>query len=661
MIKINKRKCREYANPDHKLNPSNDILHAKQVDYIITTSIKIIAHRRILILYINLREKARKGDCTPVWTMFHTKDDFLTLANKPDGSTAWRTASFDRLDDYYSNKQYAFYSAQDEKRVQRYFKTDTDADGFQTLSSAQNAILSRRCRERRIASESVVLSRMAGLQALPRGLNSWIKSIMPAYFFYDYKRGAKQVAGVCSACGHEVIIPNIKQGSKAVCPHCKHELTAKPRSRRGSNMYDRDTFEVIQNMGDGRLVIRIIKAYFTYKTDTPDVDIYENARQFIWQDADGKFCTESYYYGNRGILTSWKKGALPLSRMYQYYFEGDTCGYLYTKNLPEALSGTPWQYCTIADFSEHFLERMQALPFLREHLEHPKIEHLCKVGFYNIASDIVYKNTANCLDETQNRTHRILGVAAEDVDFLRIMDASLSTLAVFQRYSGFRDRKRLLVWQMENKIQHNILPILKCITIHKLIRYTTKQFQHLCQRKGQYGSLRYQKMQDVVTEYRDYLEMCRDLDYDMKNSFVLYPKDLQKAHDRVQKRIKIKENELIQKNFKDAMEAVADSRAFVSDGLKIVFPATPRDLETEGNALHHCVGRYVKSVEKKECIILFIRRCSDETKPFYTMEVQGQEIIQVRGINNTLPTPEIKKFLDAYRRQVLQKPVNSAA
>ncbi len=520
----------------------------------------------------------------------------------------------------------------------------------------------------RIAKETVIVGRMAGIPVLPRGLKSWIKSIMPAYFFYDYKRGAKHVSGICSACGHGVTIPGIKQGSKAVCPYCKHELTAKPRSRRGSNMYDRDTFEVIQNMGDGRLVIRIIKAYFTYISDAPKIEIYESTRQFVWQDADGKFCTESYYYGNSGILTSWKKGALPEYVMCRLQFAGNTCGHLYTKNLPEALSGTPWQYCTIAGFYHHFHEPMQALPFLREHLEHSKLEHLCKVGFYNIASDIVYGNTDEiCLDETQNRTHKILGVAAEDVDFLRSMDIDTSMLTISKTYSELKekDRQRLLVWQMENKIQHNILPILKYTTVHKLIRYTTNQFQQLCNRKGQYGSLRYQKMQDVITEYHDYLEMCRDLDYDMKNSFVLYPTDLQQGHDRAQEHIKIKENEIIQKNFKAAMKDIAGSMAFESDDLKIVFPATPRDLETEGNALHHCVGRYVKSIAKRECVILFIRRCSDETKPFYTMEVReqksGKEIIQVRGMGNCQPTDEVRRFVDAFKRKVLQASVNSAA
>ena len=155
--------------------------------------------------------------------------------------------------------------------------------------------------------------------------------------------------------------------------------------------------------------------------------------------------------------------------------------------------------------------------------------------------------------------------------------------------------------------------------------------------------------------------MCHDLDYDMKNSFVLYPKDLQKSHDRVQKRYKIKENELLIQNFKIAVQDAKRRFAFEANGMKIVVPNTPGDLATDGDTLHHCVGGYVGRVAKKECVILFLRKCSDESKPFFTIEVKGQEIIQVRGLKNCAPTPEVQRFINTFKRQVLQASVDSAA
>lgn len=145
-MKLDKRKCREFAVPDRKLSPANGILHAKQVAYIITTALKIIDHHRTLILYIYPRKQASGGDCQPRYTVFQTKDDFITLSRKDDGSTTWRKAAFENLgSNYRFSRSCAFYFAQDEKRVLLYFKADTD--GFQALSAAQDAILAHRRQE----------------------------------------------------------------------------------------------------------------------------------------------------------------------------------------------------------------------------------------------------------------------------------------------------------------------------------------------------------------------------------------------------------------------------------------------------------------------------------------------------------------------------------
>ncbi len=319
-MKLNKRKCRKFAYPGLKFSQDRGILHAPQIKYIVCTAIKIIDHHRTLVLYVYPRKQLTNGNFQPCYTVFQTKDDYITLFLREDGGTTWRKSAFDNLDGSYRFSDVcAFYSAKDESSVSRYFNcTDT---GFESLIKAQDAILAHHRKQRQIAKEQAIAARMAGMPALPRRLESWIKSIMPAYFFYDYERRAKTVSGVCSACGHEITLLDIKQGNKTTCPHCKHSIIAKPRSRRGHNMYDRDTFEVIQNMGDGRLVIRILKAYFSYTTDTPSIEIYENIRQFIYKNADGKFCTEHYYYAhNSGITTDWKNGIRPEYIMYQQQF-----------------------------------------------------------------------------------------------------------------------------------------------------------------------------------------------------------------------------------------------------------------------------------------------------------------------------------------------------
>jgi len=161
-------------------------------------------------------------------------------------------------------------------------------------------------------------------------------------------------------------------------------------------------------------------------------------------------------------------------------------------------------------------------------------------------------------------------------------------------------------------------------------------------------------MQRAVSEYRDYLDMCVQLGYDLSNSFILYPKDLREAHDKAQGRLKAKTDAQTRRDFKAAMEAISGHLDYEADGMRMLLPATPDELIAEGHELLHCVGGYVDRVARKECVILFLRRCVDAGKPFYTVEVRGKKVVQVRGWDNGDPTPEVKEFMDKWERQVLR-------
>lgn len=661
-MQMNKKECRKFANPGLKMNPRNGILHADQIGYIIRTAVKIIGNHKTLVLYIYSRSQATQGDFKPCMTMFHGKDDFITLAYKDDGSTAWRTAAFDRLGtDWSFRRNCAFYSPKDNTRVSRY--CSSNEDGFTALISAQDAILARKRLDKQRIKEQHILDRMEGIKSLPRSLKGWVhRSVMPAYFFYDYVKGSRNVSGVCSACGHEIRLSCVKQGAKKTCTHCKKEIICKPRSRRGSNMYDRDTVQVLQNTGNGELLLRIIKIYYNYKNDIPEINIYENARHFVHQDAEsGRVRIDSYYYAyHSGILTDWKEGERPRSSMFYEGFESDASGHLYTKNLPDALVGTPWQYCPIADFYNHCSKPLLVPRFLSAYLNHPALEHLVKTGFYAVVNDLVYSYQESCLDESQHRTHRILGVNAEDIDFLRSIDLDMEELKIYQKYAGLKGRQELIIWQIQNEISRDVLPILKHMTPHKAMRYLDSQYEFLCFRKTKYGAQRYKNMQDLVSEYRDYLEICRKLAYDLKNSFVKYPADLQKAHDKASKRLKYKTDAQAKRQFIAVYKSIARKYDFEKDGMKIVCPTMPDDVVKEGHALHHCVGSYTDRIVNHEYVILFLRQCSDPEKSFYTIEIRGIQIVQVRGAGNCAATPEVDKFIKAWEQRVLSQ-IDAAA
>lgn len=655
---LNKRECRKFFHQYPKMNPRSGIMNASQVDFIVRTAVKVIDRHKTLVLWLYSRDRASRGDVRPCMAVFQVRDDFLTLAHRDDGSTAWRSASFIRLNSSWDfSSRCAFYSAGDSACFHKYFKSRFES-GFMPLLNLQNAIQKSRRRERQIRKEKCIISRMSCIAALPRGLKGWIhKSVMPGYFFYNYKKGGRDVPGICSACGREIKFSGVKQGKKFRCPHCRKEIIAKPRSRRGRDMYDRKTCQVIQRISDRELVIRIVKVYYKYQGDVPDVQIYENARQFIIKNPDGRICAEAYYYvyHDRFLLTPWKEGERPSYSLWQEWFEADTCGHVYTKNLPDTLAGTPWQYCPIKEFYNYWHESMQSITFLAAYHRHPALEHLVKTGFYSAVNSLVYEYTDSCLDETQHRTHQIIGVAAEDVPFLRDIDVNIAALQIFQKYTGLKDRQKLLLWQIDNHVEHNVLPILQLMTVHKAIKYLDNQYSFLCLRKTKYGTQRYKDMQALVTEYRDYLDICRKLAYDLKNSFVKYPADLQKAHDKASKRLKYKTDAQAKRRFIAVYKSIARKYDFETNGMKIVCPAIPDDVVKEGHSLHHCVGGYVDRVANHECVILFLRQCSDPEKSFYTIEIRGIQIVQVRGAGNCAATPEVDKFIRAWEQRVLSQ------
>ena len=224
-----------------------------------------------------------------------------------------------------------------------------------------------------------------------------------------------------------------------------------------------------------------------------------------------------------------------------------------------------------------------------------------------------------------------------------------------------KDRQKLLLWQLEHEVNRDILPILEHMTVHKFIRYMDNQYGFLRLRKTPNGTMRYKDMQALASEYRDYLDMCHKLGYDMKNSFVLYPKDLQKSHDKAARRIKHRKDAKIKRDFIAVYQKLSGRLDFEKDGLKIVYPDTPDDVIKEGHALHHCVGGYVERAANKECVILFLRKSSDESKPFYTIEVRGQKAVQVRGTGNCSMTPEVEAFITDWEQRVLSARLPAAA
>ena len=663
-MKMNKRELRKFADPGLNFNPGDGLLLYKEIEYIVRAAVKIIAGKRTLAVYFYNREKSAGNCCIPEYTLFHLKDDYIALQRTDDGKLKWRTSCIDNISEKYGSftKKCAFYKLRDEQIITSFCGME-NSTGFDALNKLQTTVMTDRLIIKQKARDRAIIERMRVIPAIPRDFNDWIRNdLLPHYIFYQYKRTKKPIQGYCTACCRDVLIKGQKHNASGKCPGCGKDIIFKAKGV-AKKLCDRITVQILQKTAGNEFAARIFKVKHCLNSSCePVLDIWENARLFIWRDESNIICEQSYFYDyNKGLLTKWREGTRPRFSIYQYNFECDICGYLYVKNLDKILAGTVWQYSQLERFADIDCEPLEVLPYLKGYLRYPAIEYLVKFGLTKLTSHIVYGKNEYGGEEiinTNGKTFReTLGVGLEDLPVLQKVNADINQLELYQalKKQGFRADETLLAWYKEQEISlpENILIPLKYTTPFKIMRYAEEQFEKLKNLVKNYGYRRYFNKSAVLSEYKDYLSMSEKLEYDMTDTFILFPKNLQESHDLASKLYDIKKASIFNGIVQEAYQGLLEQYSYKKDGLTVIPPKTSKEIVKEGQKLHHCVASYVEKVAKSECVILFIRQTEDIQKPFYTMEIRNGKVVQIHGQNHAAPTPEVNKFLEQWKRKKL--------
>ena len=365
---IDKKACRTLLNPQRSLDLNSGLFYAEQLEYIVCTAIRIVGHRKLLILDFYPRTEAAKGMPSPDFTMFQATDDFITFDHRAGVKTRWRTAVLDNLESTYNFiSKCAFYSRPDEARAIRFCKAPAsfkNMSGFGVLNWKQSKLRDARSAARRRVREQKIVDRMKPLRPMGRRIESWIQTeLLPHYIFYRYQRTQKPIPGWCSACGRTVEVVAPKHNLSGVCPACGASIHFKSMGRQ-KRIWDRTSAQMIQRISQQEIVIRVFKAHQYFYDGEADYSIHESARMFIsWDDAKS-FLEEKFYNSYDGtLLTPWKRGTRPRFSYWQENFDADLCAHLYTRNLPRVLAGSPWEYCQIAPFYLSDRTELEVIPF----------------------------------------------------------------------------------------------------------------------------------------------------------------------------------------------------------------------------------------------------------------------------------------------------------
>lgn len=425
-------------------------------------------------------------------------------------------------------------------------------------------------------------------------------------------------------------------------------------------MSDRDTAQIISKTNTGDLVVRLFKIDRRITKKNEWYSIREAARFFVRAD---KFALDCYYneYGKERI-TSWRNGTRPRYKMYAYNFEGDAYGILYTENLSEVLQGTPWQYSQIEQYAEQH-EYFIAAHYLRQYARYPQMEYLMKLGFYKLVYQLVASMDNSPfpyhLRLNKKSPEKMLGVPKRSVSTLAQLNVDNATLKLCQilaQNGREDDMEDMVLFCREKSISDfaDLATVFHYVSPQKWQKYITEQVEQKIATETREWVVR-SIYSNTSTLYKDYLAMCERLPLDLKNSFVLFPKNLKARHDELVSVLEIKAREADNRKIEGAYRTQQKKYAWQSGGLMILPPRNADDIIREGSNLHHCVGTYVSKVADGRSVILFVRRLSNPKKSYYTIEYSDNKVVQLKGFGNQDPPENVSNFVDKWQESIMKR------
>lgn len=288
---------------------------------------------------------------------------------------------------------------------------------------------------------------------------------------------------------------------------------------------------------------------------------------------------------------------------------------------------------------------------------------LYKIGLYNLAASDTTRFSGSSFEEA-------LGVSKNYLPIFRKFNVTPEELAavkmagMFLNEEMFEKLRGLMNIGSGYELFKKMKEILQHMTFVKMVNYFSKQSVFKPKRS----------LADWFTLYLDYIKMTKELNsqlpkkrrINIEEPNAKYPKDIQKAHDRVSTQLRIKKDIKKDREIKRISKVLEETHVFSYKDMMLIIPQGIEDFINEGNKLSHCVGSnslYMDAhVEGKWCV-LFIRKKSEQDTPFYTLTIgkDDHKVVECQGKGHKAMTAEVKQFVEAYQKFLnkVKKPVKS--
>lgn len=467
---------------------------------------------------------------------------------------------------------------------------------------------------------------------------------LPHYIFYKTINKHKKEC-TCTHCKKmfsitdktRTAIFDVYHKYNGTCPKCKQNVEYRSYGMGRNNLENHEKFCVFRAKGND-LFIRCFYVNYDYFNDKLNFTLKERHRYYA-----GEYGTHHwencYKYGSsRG----WSQDWYTKQSENEPIFHSNPFGYV--NNEYWALNLDEWKktclkYCQY-DVYQSFFGTNRPITYLCFAAKHPNVEYVVKTGFVSLIKQQLSGGTSPRINWRSNDVKKMLNLNKEEMQLKCLQNQAYV-------YIDYKAAKKLLphadidtLLDIANK-WGNYLD--KAAYIHRTTHLSyTKIFSYA---QKQASKVKYTSY--VFVDWADYIKECLKLGYDITDTAVSKPKDLAVAHQRTSKIISdLLEIERQQKakekadSYKVKMQKRLDELSqfqLVAEdyGLQVVLPHEYQDIINEGKALCHCVGGYAERHANGSLSILFIRKTSAPSEPYYTMEVSTEgKIIQCRGYKN---------------------------
>lgn len=466
-------------------------------------------------------------------------------------------------------------------------------------------------------------------------------------YIFIKRSGSRQQYGYCTHCKKQFKTNGLKHNEFARCPNCDSQCRVKSSGRGRTYLRDNAYFVWYEKSlkDPSAITARGIYVSRDYSGEYTNVETkFTVTAMYLFEQGRSRMI-DTYWAGSgwRKRKTIISESGTSMQNVRSY------CSY---ESIGNAVKGTPFQYSTW----EKYLEG-DMLKFFDLAAKYPCIEYLTKLGFSDLVKAKLHgRKTYNVVNWKGKTLNKVLRLTKQEINEIRSLDFSISPFTLYLFQQSKKDGSKFTIGEavefrkMHLEFYHDDLKkFQKLTTLRRIYGYIQKQYERKNKNKKHYTS-----HTQVLITWRDYINDCLKLEWDIKDESILFPTNLYEAHQKTIKKVKIKADETLNLKISKRLKTL-DRYRFEYKGLMLRPAVSSIELLEEGTALKHCVGGYADRYARGETNLFVIRNIAELDKPFYTVEIRDDRIVQCRGLRNCNPTNEVQAFIEAFIAEKLTK------